>query len=68
MSEEASAKNILKILGIALALPSTILGVAFGVYYLISEKIISQEVGLLVIVLIVAYFFYLMVRYARLNK
>lgn len=65
MSETNANKNIIKILGIALALPSTILGVAFSVYYLIEEKIISQEIGLIVILIVVAYFFYLMVRYAR---
>ena len=61
---EGSAKNIIKIMGLALALPSTILGVAFLIYYLIEEKLISQGLGLFILIAVVGYFFYLMVRYA----
>lgn len=68
MGKEGSAKHILKIMGLAMALPSTILGVTFGVYYLIENKVISQAVGLVIILTIVFYFFYLMIRYARSKK
>lgn len=64
---ESTTRNILKVLGLALALPSTILGVGFGIFYLIEEDLISQNVGLGLLLAIMAYFFYLMIRYA-LNK
>ena len=65
--DESTTKNILKVLGLALALPSTILGVGFGVFYLIEQDLVSQELGLGMLLAIMVYFFYLMVRYA-LNK
>ena len=61
-------KTTMKIVGIALALPSTILGVFFTIYYLIQENIISETLGLSFLVLIICYFFYLMVRYAIAKK
>lgn len=66
--ETGLVKNTLKVVAIALALPSTILGVFFLIYYLINKNIISQNLGLGFLVLIIAYFFYLMVRYATSKK
>jgi hypothetical protein len=56
--------NIVKILGLAIGLPSTILGIFFFIYFLIQEKLISTNVGLILIVLVIANIFYLMIRYA----
>lgn len=64
---EGSAGNTLKMMGLALALPSTILGVAYLIYYLTEQKIISEGMGLVILISVVGYFFFLMVRYA-LNK
>ncbi len=57
--------NILKVLGLAVGLPSTILGVFALVYILIEKEIISTITGLIFIVVIIAYTFYLMIRYAN---
>ena len=57
--------NILKVLGIAVGLPSSILGVFFIVYYLVSKDILSSELALILILAIVGYSFYLMLRYAN---
>jgi hypothetical protein len=56
------------VLGLALALPSTLLGVGVSIVYLIQQKIISQTVGLLIIVAVVFNTFYLMMRYAKKKK
>ena len=58
-------QNILKILGLAIGLPSSILGTFFLMYFLIENKYISPLVGLSIILLIVGYTFFLMVRYAN---
>ncbi len=57
--------NIARVLGLAVGLPSSILGVFGVVYYLISENIISTYVALALIVTIILYTFYLMIRYAN---
>jgi hypothetical protein len=56
--------NIIKIVGLAIGLPSTILGIFFFIYFLIQEKIISTNLGLILIVLVIVNIFYLMIRYA----
>jgi len=63
-----SSKNkYLAVLGLAMGLPSVILGTSFGVYHLIEAGKISNGTGLLIIVLVVVQFLFLMVRYV-LNK
>ena len=57
----------LVIVGLALALPGSILGVFLGSYALVEKKIISNKVALLVVVLVVINTFYLMLKYAK-NK
>ncbi len=61
-------RNIIKVMGLAVALPSTILGVFFTIYYLIENKLISTSVGLVLLLAVIIYFFYLMVRYASSKK
>ncbi len=57
-------KNNLKlILGLAFALPSTILGVFALVYILVEKKIISENVALILLVVVSFNTFYLMIRY-----
>lgn len=55
-------KKYLMVMGLAMALPSTILGVFAFVYYLIEEKIISNTLGLVLIILVIINVFYLMIR------
>ncbi len=62
MKEEKT--NIAKVVGLAVGLPSSILGVFGFVYYLIEKDYISAYVGLTLIVLIIIYTFYLMIKYA----
>ena len=54
--------SIFKVVVIAVGLPSSILGCFFVVYYLINEKYIPAWVGMLIIVLMIVYVFYLMAR------
>lgn len=57
--------NIAKVLGLAVGLPSSILGVFGFVYFLIHKDLISTGVGLGLIIAIIFYTFYLMLRYAN---
>lgn len=57
-----NSKKYLMVMGLALGLPSTILGVASFVIYLIDKKIISNTMGLIIIVLVIINVFYLMIR------
>jgi hypothetical protein len=57
--------NIIKVVGLAVGLPSSILGVFAFVYFLIHENYITPVVGLLLIILIIAYTFFLMLKYAN---
>ena len=59
-----SKRNIVKIVALAVGLPSTILGVFFFIYFLMENKYISTELALILILLFVAHIFYLMIRYA----
>jgi len=65
MSEKEEKTNIIKVVGLAVGLPSSILGVFALVYFLINKNIVSASVGLLLILIIIAYTFYLMIRYAN---
>ncbi len=58
-------KKLLAIMGLAMALPATVLAVAYIVYKLIEEKIISNGLGITLLVAVIANFFFLMFRYLR---
>jgi hypothetical protein len=58
-------QNIVKILALAIGLPSSILGVFFLMYFLIERNIISPATGLITIVVLIAYTFFMMVKYAN---
>jgi small-conductance mechanosensitive channel len=58
----SNKKKYMMVMGLALGLPSTILGISLFVYYLMEQKIISHTVGLIIIVLVVVNIFYLMIR------
>ena len=61
-------KQMLAVLGLAMALPSSILAVAGAVYYLIEEEMISDTTGLLIILAVIFNIFFLMFRHLRKNK
>lgn len=63
-------KNHLKIMALALALPSSLIGIFGLVYTLVRENIISEGVALIVILVFIIQIFYLMMRYvfSRKNK
>lgn len=62
---EIRPANILKVLGLGLGLPSTILGIFALVYYLMDSGYISNEIAVSIIVLVIFYTFYLMYKYAN---
>jgi hypothetical protein len=57
-----------KVLGLALGLPSLILGVFFGLYYLVSKGIIGWTSLLVVMLLVIGNTLFLMVRYGLVGK
>lgn len=57
-----------KVLGLALGLPSLILGVFFGLYYLVEKQIISWTALLVVMLLVIGNTLFLMVRYGLVGK
>lgn len=66
MSNEQNHKDeqisIVKVVGIAVGLPSSILGIFFVVYFLIEKGHIPAWLGMMFIIIIIVYLFYLMVR------
>lgn len=65
MTEEKTqpaSRKFWLVMGLALGLPSTIVGVFFLLYYLVQNNIISWNVALGIIIAVVAYMLYLMVK------
>ena len=60
--------NKLVVVGLALGLPSTILGVSFFLYTLLKKNIISETVFLLILVTVIFNTFWLMIRYVYKRK
>lgn len=50
------------VMGLALGLPSTIVGVFFLLYYLVQRQIISWNLALGLIIVVVGYMLFLMVK------
>ena len=65
---EKQEKNPLLVLGLALGLPSTILGVSLGILYLIKHNFISKNSGIFLIIAVVANTFFLMIKYTKRNE
>ena len=57
-------KKMTIVLGLAMGLPSTILGVSYLFWNLAQKDIISERTAVLLIVLSVINTFYIMIRYA----
>lgn len=56
-------KDKLKIVALALSLPSTIIAISVFVFSLTKQKIISDLTGIIIVLLVLINFFYLMMRY-----
>lgn len=56
------------IMGLAMGLPSTILAVAVMAYKLVEGGYISQWMGLVLVLVVIIYMFFLMIRYAVYKK
>ena len=58
----------IKVVGLALSLPSTIFASAFFINVLVEKQLISQLVGLLIFLAIIGNIFYLIIYHAYKNK
>ena len=65
MKKESENTNILKVVGLAVGLPSSILGVFALGYYLVKEDIISSLMALFFLIVVIIYTFVMMIRYAN---
>ncbi|MBC77282.1 MAG: hypothetical protein CME64_14825 [Halobacteriovoraceae bacterium] len=61
-------KNLLAVMGLALALPTSILAVAAVVYQLIEKEIIGNMAGLGIILAVIFNIFFLMFKHLRKNR
>lgn len=52
-------------MGIAMGLPSTMLGITYLVNILIEKKIVSETTGYILMGVVITYMFYLMIRFAN---
>lgn len=58
-------KNLLAVMALALALPSSILAVAAVVYKLIEQNLVSNMTGLIIILAVIFNIFFLMFKHLR---
>jgi len=61
-------KKWVKVVGLALGLPSTIFGSALVIHELVKSQVISKGVGIIILLAILGQIFYLMIYYAYKNK
>ena len=61
-------KNLLAVMGLALALPTSILAVAAVVYQLIEKEIIGNMEGLGIILAVIFNIFFMMFKHLRKNR
>ncbi|MCB9094749.1 MAG: hypothetical protein H6621_06745 [Halobacteriovoraceae bacterium] len=57
-------KNIYLVMGLAMGVPSTIIGVFFLFYFLDQQKILDLKYGILILVVTILNTFFVMVKYA----
>lgn len=58
----------MKVLGLALSLPSTILGLAWLAWYLVDAKILSSSVAYTIFFLVIGNTLFLIVRFSKQDK
>lgn len=62
MKEDSSMRKLMIVMGLAVGLPSTIIGVFFVLYQLVQNDVISWNTLLIVLLVVVAYTLFLMVK------
>lgn len=63
MSEDKEeTKRMLKVLGLSLGLPSTVLGIGLVIVYLIQNKTISTTLGVVILIAVIGNIFWLIFR------
>ncbi len=62
MSEKTSMQKMMLTMGLAVGLPGTIIGVFYLLYQLVQNGYISWNMLLGILLLVIAYFFFLMVK------
>lgn len=66
--EQSSTRKFLIVMGLALGLPSTIVGLFFLLYQLVQSEIISWNVLLIILLAVVVYMLVLMVKNGLVKK
>jgi hypothetical protein len=61
-NKPSSTKRFMIVMGLALGLPSTIVGLFFLLYQLVEKKIISWNLLLIILLVVVLYMLVLMVK------
>lgn len=62
MKDQSTKRKFLIVMGLALGLPSTIIGVFFLLYELVKSEIITWNFLLITLVILVIYILFLMVK------
>lgn len=62
MNEENNNKKLIKVLGLSLGLPSTVLAIGLVVVNLIQENVISTTLGIIIILAVIFNIFWLIFR------
>lgn len=58
----------LKVLGLAISFPSTILTLAFGIFKLVEAGVVSKNIGFGIFFIVIFNILWLMIRYAFFKK
>ena len=62
MKEDSNMRKLMIVMGLAVGLPSTIIGVFFVLYQFVLNDVISWNTLLIVLLVVVAYTLFLMVK------
>ncbi len=68
MSEKTPMQKLVLVMGLAIGLPSTIVGVFFLLYQMVKSGLISWNMLLVILLLVILYFLVLMVRNVLVKK
>jgi uncharacterized membrane protein HdeD (DUF308 family) len=68
MTEKTPMQKMMLTMGLALGLPSTIIGVFYLLYLLVQKGYISWNMLLGILLLVIGYFFFLMVKNVLVKK
>lgn len=68
MSDKTPMQKMMLTMGLAVGLPSTIIGVFYLLYRLVKSGYISWNMLLVILLLVIGYFFFLMVKNVLGNK